>query len=129
MWQALGRCGRWRGELWNRRKDGQTFLESLTISAVHDPDGQLTHYVGVFSDITELRQAHDQLDHQAHHDPLTGLPNRLLLGDRLHKALQRAHRDETDWRSCSSTSIASRTSTILSATRSAIASSVRWRGA
>jgi len=96
MWRELTTAGRWQGELWNRRKDGQTFLESLTISAVHDSAGRVTHYVGVFSDITELRRAHDQLDHQAHHDPLTGLPNRLLLGDRLHKALQRAHRDETD---------------------------------
>jgi len=96
MWRALTTVGRWQGELWNRRKDGQTFLESLTICAVNDSEGRLTHYVGVFSDITELRRAHDQLDHQAHHDPLTGLPNRLLLGDRLHKAIQRANRDASE---------------------------------
>jgi diguanylate cyclase (GGDEF)-like protein len=95
MWRTLERSGRWQGELWNRRKDGQAFLESLTISAVKDESARVTHYVGVFTNITELRDAHDKLNHQAHHDPLTGLPNRLLLGDRLHKALQRAHRDET----------------------------------
>jgi diguanylate cyclase (GGDEF)-like protein/PAS domain S-box-containing protein len=95
MWDTIARSGRWRGELWNKRKDGTLFPESLTISAVKDTVGRVLHYVGVFSDITELKRATALLDHQAHHDHLTGLPNRLLLEDRLHGAVLRAQREHT----------------------------------
>ncbi len=95
MWGDILRHGRWQGEIWNKRKDGRLYPESLTISAVTDADGGIRHYVGVFSDITELKRANELLDHQAHHDHLTGLPNRLLLEDRLRVALLRAHRENS----------------------------------
>ena len=87
--------GIWRGELWNTRRNGDAYFELLTVSAVRDGAGEVTHYVGVFSDITKAKQSQDQLDHLAHHDPLTALPNRLLFHDRLQHALQQAARHKT----------------------------------
>jgi diguanylate cyclase (GGDEF)-like protein/PAS domain S-box-containing protein len=95
MWTTIEFTGRWQGEVWNKCKDGRIFPEWLTISAVKDTSGKLTHYVGVFSDITAIKTAYDQISHLAHHDALTGLPNRLLLEDRLHMAIQRARREES----------------------------------
>ncbi len=94
MWQSVADQGFWRGEIWNRRKDGTLFAELLTISAVRDDDDNLTHYVGLISDITTIKRSQESLDYQAHHDPLTDLPNRLLFEDRLDHALQRVRRDD-----------------------------------
>ena len=92
MWRQLSETGFWRGELWNTRKDGETYLEWLTVSTVRDDAGKVTHYVGVFSDITRLKESQEKLDYLAHHDPLTSLPNRLLFNDRLLHAIGRATR-------------------------------------
>ncbi|MCC6072983.1 EAL domain-containing protein [Massilia sp. GCM10020059] len=92
MWAELNSVGFWRGEIWNRRKNGEVYPEWLTVSAVRDSKGRITHYVGVFSDITAVKESQEKLDHMAHHDPLTALPNRLLFHDRLQHALQRAGR-------------------------------------
>ncbi|NBV17970.1 EAL domain-containing protein [Janthinobacterium sp.] len=94
LWEELAVSGFWRGEIWNRRKNGEIYLEWLTISAVRDTRAGTTHYVGVFSDITLIKESQEKLDHMAHHDPLTALPNRLLFHDRLQHALQRAGRDQ-----------------------------------
>ena len=94
MWDALIASGFWRGEIWHQRKNGDIYLEWLTISAVRDTQGVTTQYVGVFSDITLLKESQEKLDHMAHHDPLTALPNRLLFHDRLQHALLRAARDQ-----------------------------------
>jgi len=92
---ALENAGYWRGEIWNRRKSGEIFPAWQTVSAVRDDDGTLTNYVTVFSDISSIKQSEEQLEYLAHHDPLTGLPNRLLLTLRVGQALEAAqqHRD------------------------------------
>ena len=94
MWDELKTSGFWRGEIWHQRKNGELYLEWLTISAVRDARAGTTHYVGVFSDITLVKESQEKLDHMAHHDPLTALPNRLLFHDRLQHALLRAARDQ-----------------------------------
>ncbi len=95
MWNSLLEAGNWEGEITNRRKDGGTYLENLTIHAVRDGHGQLLHYVGVFSDITRMRETQHRLESLAHYDPLTGLPNRVLFADRMNQALAHAHRQRT----------------------------------
>jgi diguanylate cyclase (GGDEF)-like protein/PAS domain S-box-containing protein len=93
VWNTLRRHGTWQGEVWNRRQSGEVFVEMLSVSSVRDPAGQVTHYVGVFSDISE-RKAHEaELNRIAYYDPLTGVPNRRLLVDRLSLAVDCARRD------------------------------------
>ncbi|RLW67011.1 MAG: hypothetical protein B6D73_00685 [gamma proteobacterium symbiont of Stewartia floridana] len=92
MWQDLLECQEWKGEIWNRRKNGEVYAEQLTISAVLGVDGEVESYVGLFSDITPQKDHLRQLEHMAHFDALTGLPNRLLLTDRLSQAMLQTHR-------------------------------------
>jgi len=87
MWQALDLYGQWQGEIWNRNKRGEVYLEWLSIAAVKDDEGNLSHYVGIFSDITSEKENEERLEHLAHYDQLTGLPNRILFNDRLKQAL------------------------------------------
>ncbi len=94
MWQDLSTRGHWSGELWNRRKNGDLYAEKLSIAAVCDADNGSLHYVALFSDITELKEHQQQLEHMAHYDALTGIPNRVLLGDRLQQAISQSRRHQ-----------------------------------
>ncbi|WP_171013625.1 PAS domain S-box protein [Chitinivorax sp. B] len=92
MWDSVQRRDFWRGEIWNKRKNGELYAELLSISAVRDSKGDIQHYIGIFSDISQLKAHEAELDRVANFDPLTGVPNRRLLSDRLNQSIVRATR-------------------------------------
>jgi diguanylate cyclase (GGDEF)-like protein/PAS domain S-box-containing protein len=93
MWNHIMEWGQWQGEIWNRRKNGEAFPVWETISAVRNPSGSIIHFVAVFSDISRIKETEEELLHMANHDPLTNLPNRLLLNERLDHVLKVARRE------------------------------------
>ena len=95
MWTQITRTGYWQGEIWNRRKNGELYPQWLSISTVYDDEQLPTHYVGVMTDISQLKQSEAQLEHLANYDPLTDLPNRLLVQSRLEHAIDQAGRHDT----------------------------------
>ncbi|KXB28939.1 hypothetical protein AT959_19105 [Dechloromonas denitrificans] len=94
MWAELLEYGQWHGEIWNRRKDGGIYPEWLSLAAVREDGEAVSHYIGVFTDISERKQNEARIQHLAHHDALTGLPNRLLLEDRIAQAIVKARRSK-----------------------------------
>lgn len=92
MWKTLLEYGYWSGEVWNRRKNGEVYAAMKTISAIRDEDGNTTHYVSLGSDITSMKAHQEALEHIAHYDILTNLPNRSLLSDRLSQAMLQCNR-------------------------------------
>lgn len=93
LWNALHTTGHWRGEIFDRRKDGSVFPAWMSITAVKDEAGEISHYIAVFSDVTALKATEEHLRYLAHHDPLTALPNRTLFADRLEQSLKQGRRD------------------------------------
>lgn len=100
IWHTLDETGYWQGEIWNRRKSGELYAELLTISGVRDGKGLLSHYVGIFADVTLQKEHEQRLEKLAHFDPLTELPNRTLLGDRLHMSIALAQRTQRQLAVC-----------------------------
>ena len=92
MWKALNELGHWEGELWNRRKNGEAYLEKLSIYAIKDTQDRVVNRISVFSDITQSKAELETVAHQAQHDYLTNLPNRLLFRDRFSQQLAMARR-------------------------------------
>ena len=92
MWHSLSTTGRWSGELWDRRKDGEVFPQWLTIDAIQDDNGRVINYVGLFKDFTQQKAVEMKLERMAYYDPLTGLPNRALFRDRLEHEIGVAQR-------------------------------------
>ncbi|MGE5492865.1 MAG: diguanylate cyclase domain-containing protein [Actinomycetota bacterium] len=100
MRKSLMEQGSWRGDIWNRRKDGELYVQHTRISAVRDEDGRISHFVGMASDITDLKEEQSNLEKMAFHDPLTDLPNRILLADRMEQAITKSQRDKTLLAAC-----------------------------
>ncbi len=92
MWRAIHKQDHWIGEIWNRRKNGEEYPERLSIAAIRDPGGRISHYLGVFSDISLIKRQEAALQHLAQHDALTGIPNRMLLADRMNQAIAQTKR-------------------------------------
>jgi diguanylate cyclase (GGDEF)-like protein/PAS domain S-box-containing protein len=87
MWKSILKDGHWQGEVWNRRKNGEVYPEWMNIGSVKDEHGQISHFVGTFTDITQRKAAEERIHFLAHHDALTGLPNRVLLQDRISQSV------------------------------------------
>jgi diguanylate cyclase (GGDEF)-like protein/PAS domain S-box-containing protein len=94
VWNSLHQQGQWQGELWDKRKNGQIFPTLSNITAVRRPDGQISNYVAVMSDITERKRAEEELTYHAHYDKLTGLPNRRLFLNYFHNILHQAELEQ-----------------------------------
>ncbi|KPJ92199.1 MAG: hypothetical protein AMJ53_09850 [Gammaproteobacteria bacterium SG8_11] len=92
MWLSIKRHGYWQGEVWNRRKNGEVFPVWLSISAVKKPDGEVSHYIGGFTDLSEQKSAEERIQHLTHYDALTDLPNRTLFHARFKQPMQNALR-------------------------------------
>ena len=95
MYESLEKNNHWKGEIWNRRKDGEVFPELLTVTGVRDENNKLTHYVAIFSDVSAQKAAEQKIHHLAFFDPLTNLPNRRLLLDRLQQEIAAAKRQKS----------------------------------
>ncbi len=90
MWNSLEKSGQWHGEIWNRRKNGEIYPQWLTINAIRNIEGEVTHYAAIATDVTEHKQVQQRLEHLARHDTLTGLPNRSTLAELLKQTLKHA---------------------------------------
>ncbi len=97
MWESLNKSGQWQGDVFDRMKNGALIPMRVSINQVRNADNQLTHYVAILSDISERKAAEEHLRHIAHHDPLTGLANRVLFNDRLEQAIKVAVRNNTNF--------------------------------
>ncbi len=91
LWNELNKTGSWKGEIWNRKKNGEIYPEWLNLSVVKDSNGKVLNYVALFSDITKIKDSNAKIDYLAHNDPLTNLPNRLLLKARLNKSIEKCN--------------------------------------
>ncbi len=93
MWDSLNKTGHWQGEIWNRRKNGEIFPQWLTISVVRNDIGEVTHFIALCTDISQRKFDEERIERLAYYDPLTDLPNRVLLQDRLARVLANAQRN------------------------------------